>query len=97
MFTITMTDDALDDLKYLKKHEQILILDTLARQLEHEPTLETRNRKPLRPNELSRWELRIDRFRVFYDVEDDDKSVLIKAIGWKNHHTLYIRGREFEL
>lgn len=97
MFAITLTDDALDDLKHLKKNEQVLILDTLTRQLEHEPTVETRNRKPLRTNELSRWELRIDRFRVFYDVEDDDKSVLIKAIGWKVHQTLYIRGREFKL
>lgn len=32
------------------------------------PLLETRNRNPLRPNETSQWELRIGKYRVFYDV-----------------------------
>ena len=43
------------------------------------------------------WELRVDRFRVFYDVNEESKVILIKAIGWKDHNTLYIRGREFLL
>ena len=54
------------------------------------------HRKPLRPNELARWELRIGEFRVFYDVEGAN-VVKIKAIGWKEHNRLLIRGREYHL
>ena len=43
---------------------------------------ETRNRKRLGENELSDWELRIQDFRVFYDVvaEEDHRIVNIKSI-----------------
>jgi hypothetical protein len=44
--------------------------------------------------------MRIDHFRVFYDVEDledERRVILIKAVGWKDHNTLYLRGREFKL
>jgi mRNA-degrading endonuclease RelE of RelBE toxin-antitoxin system len=58
---------------------------------------ESRNRKPLRPNDLSQWELRIDRFRVFYDVAGQGMAVVVKAIGWKEHNKLYIHGKEFQL
>ena len=63
----------------------------------HEPLVETRHRKPLRPNDLSAWELRVGNFRVFYDVNEEKKVVLIKAVGYKKHNMLYIRGRRFEL
>ncbi len=45
----------------------------------------------------SAWELRVGDFRVFYDVEENEKVVLIKAVGFKKHNVLYIRGRRFEL
>lgn len=67
------------------------------RQLIHEPTKETRNRKPLRPNDLSQWELRVGDFRVFYDVDVEKEETLIKAVGEKGHNKLYIRGKEYEL
>ena len=35
------------------------ILETSKRQLLNEPTSETRNRKPMRPNPVAPWELRI--------------------------------------
>jgi mRNA-degrading endonuclease RelE of RelBE toxin-antitoxin system len=50
-------------------------------------------------NELSDWELRVQKFRVFYDVviEEDRRTVKIKAVGHKEHNTLYIGGREVRL
>ena len=96
-YTIEFTDSAVDDIRPFKKNEQNLILNAIGKQLEFEPLEATRNRKPLLPNELSTWELRVDRFRVFYDVNEESKVILIKAIGWKDHNTLYIRGREFLL
>jgi len=51
----------------------------------------------LRPNDLSAWELRVDRCRVFYDVSAEEATVTVKAVGWKEHNRLFIRGREFQL
>jgi mRNA-degrading endonuclease RelE of RelBE toxin-antitoxin system len=97
MFTIELNDNALEDLRSLKKSDRVLILDSIEKSLAHEPVNETRQRKSLRPNPLSQWELRIDRFRVFYDVDLDAQVVLIKAVGWKDHNILLIRGKEFQL
>ncbi len=96
-YNIEFTDSAVDDIRPFKKNEQILIIDGISKQLQSEPLKAARNRKPLRPNDLSTWELRVDRFRIFYDVSEETKIVLIKAIGWKDHNALYIRGKEFLL
>ncbi len=96
-FEIVISEDAIEDLKVLKKPERTTILDGLTPQLAREPTTETRNRNPLRPNELSKWELRIGIYRVFYDVDDENSKVLIKAVGWKDHNILRIRGKEYLL
>ena len=76
---------------------QNLILNKIEASLLHELLVETRHRKPLRPNDLSAWELRVGNFRVFYDVNEEKKIVLIKVVGYKKHNALYIRGRRFEL
>ena len=65
MFETTFTESAYDDLCYLEKFEQGIILDGIEKQLSVEPATPTRKRKPLRANELSDWELRIGKFRVF--------------------------------
>jgi mRNA-degrading endonuclease RelE of RelBE toxin-antitoxin system len=97
MHEVEFTESAIEDLRRLRKHEQGMVVDAIERQLVHEPLTETRNRKPLRPNDLSQWELRVDRFRVFYDVAGRGAVVIVKAIGWKEHNKLYIRGKEFQL
>jgi len=62
------------------------------------PLVETRNRKPMRPNPLASWELRIEDVRVFYDVaEEPEPTVSIIAIGTKEHGRLIIGGEEFQL
>ena len=92
MYQIELTDDALEDLKWFKKSEQTLILDTIEEQLSWEPTKETKHRKPLRPNDLSRWELRIGNNRTFYGVDEDNKLVKIKAIWMeRTQHAIYQR------
>ncbi len=60
-----------------------------------EPDRETRNRKPLEPNALADWELRIGDYRVFYDIDIAGTTVKIKAIGHKEHNRLVIRGKEY--
>ncbi len=63
----------------------------------HEPGREARNNKALRPNRLAERELRIDRFRVFYDIDEGRAVVKIEANGSKRGNRLYVRGEEFQL
>ena len=97
MYEIELTASAKNDLRALRKRDQRLVVDGIEKQLEHEPTRETRNRKRLRPNQLAEWEVRVDRFRVFYDVDDAVKMVKVAAVGYKNGDRLIIRNKEFEL
>lgn len=96
-FIVEWTDSALEDLDFFKTYEQTLILDQLADQLRYEPATESRNRKPLDPNPLGEWELRIGAYRVFYNMDATGGTVKITAIGYKEHNMLTIRGREFAL
>ena len=60
--------------------------------------LETRNRKPLRPNPLASWELRIGDLRVYYDVEEDpEQQVNIVAIGMKRRNRVSIGGELYDI
>src|SRR6266498_541477 len=95
-FSIRLTDSAVEDLDYFRKNERRLIADGIALFLTHDANVETRRRKRLRPNRIAPWELRIDDYRVFYDVAEDDE-VKVVAVGYKEHNDLYIRGAKVEL
>jgi len=97
MFTITVSDDAFEDLQYFRKHDQQIILNSIEEQTLHAPSTPTRNRKPLRPNNFSQWELRVRSFRVFYDVDEKEQVVTVKAVGRKRGNVLFIRGQEYRL
>jgi mRNA-degrading endonuclease RelE of RelBE toxin-antitoxin system len=55
MHKLKFTPDALEDLRWLRKYDQKLIVDRLEEQLHADPTVETRHRKPMRPNEIASW------------------------------------------
>jgi len=94
-FAINFTPNTLDHLQYFRKVEQKIIVEAIKAQLPYEPFTKTKNRKPLRENPLSRWELRVKHYRIFYDVDQDSQLVEIKAIGYKEHNTVFFRGKEF--
>ena len=97
MYDIEYTLEAMEDLKGFRKYEQQLIADQIEEQLSYEPAHETRNRKRLRPNSVAEFELRITKFRVFYDVDENKKFVKIEAVGHKEGGRLFIRGKEYQL
>jgi len=79
-----------------------LIRAKIEAQLRLEPTVETRNRKPLKqPADFEgEWELRFgpdNRFRVFYAIDIEHHEVHILAIGVKRGNRLFIGGEEVEL
>jgi hypothetical protein len=60
--------------------------------------VETRNRKPMRPNPLAPWEFRIGTLRVYYDVEDAPAPIVyIRAVGIKRRNRVRIGGEEIQL
>jgi hypothetical protein len=81
-------------LRALTTKQQSIILDGVDTQLRYQPTLETRNRKPMRPNPIAPWELRLGNLRVYYEVEKEPEAVVrVLAAGIKERARLRI-GRE---
>ncbi len=95
VYTVNITLDAREDIRYFKTYEQRIIASNIETFLTRDPLVETNRRKPLEPNRLGSWELRIDNYRIFYDVED--VAVYITAVGHKDHNDLYIRGKKVVL
>ena len=67
--------------------------------------VQTKRKKPLQSNPIAPWELRLDKFRVFYFIEEGStekietrpKSVKVVAVGHKEHNELFIRGKKVQL
>ena len=98
-FDIGFTQSASDHMRAFRKVDQTLIFIAIEDQLRHGATTETRNRKRLSENELADWELRVEDFRVFYDVLDEGgvQSVKVKAVGHKVHNKLFVGQKEVTL
>ena len=97
-YRIEYDPEAEDHLAALTARDESIVLDSVVRQLEHQPTVVTRNRKPMRPNPLAPWELRIGRLRVYYDVQEEPEAVVtIRAVGFKDRNRLRIGGKEITL
>ena len=95
-YRIEYSPDAEDHLRTLTPRQQRIVLDTAEKQLIHQPAVETRNRKPMRPHPLAPWELRIGNLRVYYDVEEEP-VVLIRAVSIKQRNRVRIGREEIQL
>jgi mRNA-degrading endonuclease RelE of RelBE toxin-antitoxin system len=96
-FEIVFTVSARQDLKALRRYEQRIVLDGIYSQPLNEPTLETPNRKRMQPNAVAGWEMRVGRYRVLYDMDEQARIVTVLAIGFKAGNQLYIRGEKRKL
>ena len=97
-YEIAFADSVKAHLQALSAGQRATVLDAIERQLPNEPLAETRNRKPLRPNPIAPWELRVGTLRVFYDVGDGPPpTVRVLAVGVKDRNVLRIGGQEIQL
>jgi mRNA-degrading endonuclease RelE of RelBE toxin-antitoxin system len=89
-YAILIHELALEEIRGLRVFDQRKILDSIDEQLSQEPTVPTRRRKCLegvRPefeHALPVWELRIGKFRAFYDVDAANHEVHIRAVRRKD-------------
>ncbi len=92
MFVIEYSEDVADDLSNLPAYWRRQILDCIEEQLTYQPTRQTRNKKiligliPPWEHVEPVWELRIEAYRVFYDVDEKGSIVTIRAIRHKPPH-----------
>lgn len=97
-YRVQFTSSAEGHLAQLTARQQAIVLNAVRIQLRHEPMRETRNRKPLRPNPLAPWELRVGVLRVFYEADTVESDLVnILAIGIKKGNQLIVAGKEFQL
>ncbi len=92
MYKIEYAQGVVDDLRALRSGERSAILDRVEQQLTYEPARRSRNRKVLvglvPPWEYAEpeWELRIGEYRVFYDVDEGQSLVVVRAVRRKPRH-----------
>ena len=93
-YRIENSPETEEHLRVLTKRQQSVVMDALEKQLQYQPTVETKNRKPMRPNPVAPWELRIGNLRIYYDVEEEpERVVYILAVGIKKRNNVII-GKE---
>jgi mRNA-degrading endonuclease RelE of RelBE toxin-antitoxin system len=96
-YLIEYSPEAENHLRVLTARQRTIVLDMVDKQLQYQPTVKTRNRKPLRPNLLAPWELRIDNLRVYYSVEESEAIVYIHAVGIKKRNQVWIGNEAIDL
>ncbi|MGH8533024.1 MAG: type II toxin-antitoxin system RelE family toxin [Gammaproteobacteria bacterium] len=67
-FQVILTPGAEGDLDYFKRFEQRLIVEAFKRYLRNNADVENQHRKQLCDNPLAPWELRLGKYRVFYEI-----------------------------
>lgn len=97
MYRIEYAQKSESHLRLLTARQQSLIFHHVREQMSHQPTVETRNRKPMRPNPVAPWELRVREFRVYYQVQDNpERIVQVLAVGIKRRNQVWIGDRRVE-
>jgi mRNA-degrading endonuclease RelE of RelBE toxin-antitoxin system len=89
MYMLRFARDVVKDLRAVPAFHRRQIVSAVEAQLLHTPSIATRNRKQLAnlippwPAEAPIWELRVGTYRVFYDVDEEEKVVTVRAVRMK--------------
>jgi mRNA-degrading endonuclease RelE of RelBE toxin-antitoxin system len=88
-FTVEISEGALQELKAIRPYDRKRIIDEIDDQLVHQPMAVTRNKKLLESVSPGfecvppLWELRVEDYRVFYDVNPNEAKVYVRAVRFK--------------
>jgi len=89
VYTIKFVEQSLEDLQRLRVVDRGRILNAVEEKLRLEPARQDRRRKVLvglvPPWDQVRpvWQLRVGEFRVFYDVDEEQEAVIVRAVRRK--------------
>jgi mRNA-degrading endonuclease RelE of RelBE toxin-antitoxin system len=80
-YEILLVTGAREDLKSLRKTDQVKVLDRIEMHLVYEPSRQSKSRiKRLRGDLFPPFRLRVDEFRVYYDVDEAANKVIIYGV-----------------
>jgi mRNA-degrading endonuclease RelE of RelBE toxin-antitoxin system len=92
VYDIQIHEDAEKELEAIRLYDRNRILDDIEEQLSHEPKTVTKRKKILEALELPWdqlgpvWQLRVEDFRVYYDVLETEGLVVVRAVRSKPSH-----------
>jgi len=83
-FEIRYTHEAVEDIRPLRAFDQRRVLDAIALHLSNEPTRLSKSRiKRMSQPFWSEYRLRVDDFRVYYDVDETQHVVQVLRVLFK--------------
>ncbi len=92
MHEIEFSEGVEKDLKKIRVYDRNIILSAVEKQLAHTPNVETKKRKmlfglvPPFQSVPPIWELRVGEYRIFYDVDEGERKVYVRAVRKKPPH-----------
>ena len=94
-WTVTLKESVIDDLRWFGRKDGHILLDEAEDRLEADPLEESRSMKTLRPNPVAQRELRLfGKYRVLFNVDEEEEEVTIILVGEKRGSALLVRGQE---
>ncbi len=84
-YSVQFTPEAARQLRVLRAFDRVKIADQCLRILSVNPTLTSKARiKRLRDDVFPPFRLRVDDYRVYYDIEEENRTVMIYAVVSKD-------------
>jgi mRNA-degrading endonuclease RelE of RelBE toxin-antitoxin system len=89
VFTITFGEEAVAEIDRLRAAERRRLIDAIEKQLTYQPAETTRRKKmltslvPAWEQVRPVWQLRVGGLRVFYDVDESTRLVIVRAVRRK--------------
>jgi mRNA-degrading endonuclease RelE of RelBE toxin-antitoxin system len=88
MWEVAYQPEAAAELNALRAFDRMRVLDAIAKNLEDAPAVDRGRKKRL---DLGGgdfiWQLRVGDYRVFYDVNDEERLVIIRHVRRKGQKT----------
>ncbi len=88
-YNIEFRQSANDDLNYYEKYDQKIIVNAILEYLKTDANIASRKRMQLLPNIIAPWELRVGKYRIFYEITERQR-VKILAVGHREHNELFV-------
>ncbi len=83
-YEIRYANEAAQDIRGLRKFDQRKVIDGIETHLTHQPRFLSKSRiKAMSQPFWSQYRLRVDQFRVYYDVNDEKRIVNIQRVLMK--------------
>lgn len=94
-YSVQFTPEAARQLRALRASDWVKIADQCQRILSVNPTMTSKARiKRLRDDVFPPYRLRVDDYRVFYDVEEEKQTVMIYAVIDKSQAAEWIAAQQ---